>query len=95
MAVLLFVLLFCDGCPAVLAVLCFADCPTRVALPDIILRHYSNSALFKPEGMFYIESDHLNTPRAIIDPIRNAAIWRWYLTGDAFMILISDISGNA
>jgi len=32
----------------------------------------------------YIESDHLNTPRALIDPARNVAVWRWDLNGSAF-----------
>jgi len=32
----------------------------------------------------YIESDHLNTPRALIDPARNVAMWRWDLNGSAF-----------
>ena len=31
-----------------------------------------------------VETDHLGTPRAVIDPARNTAIWRWELvTGDA------------
>jgi RHS repeat-associated protein len=32
----------------------------------------------------YIESDHLNIPRALIDPARNVAVWRWDLNGSAF-----------
>jgi len=32
----------------------------------------------------YIETDHLNTPRALIDPARNVAVWRWDLNGSAF-----------
>jgi len=32
----------------------------------------------------YIESHHLNTPRALIDPARNVAVWRWDLNGSAF-----------
>ena len=31
-----------------------------------------------------VETDHLGTPRAVIDPARNTTIWRWELvTGDA------------
>ncbi len=32
----------------------------------------------------YIEPDHLGTPRAVIDPTRNVAIWGWPLTSEAF-----------
>jgi len=32
----------------------------------------------------YIETDHLNTPRTLIDPARNVAVWRWDLNGSAF-----------
>ncbi|MBA3487731.1 MAG: RHS repeat-associated core domain-containing protein, partial [Lysobacter sp.] len=32
----------------------------------------------------YIEADHLGTPRVVIDPQRDVAVWRWELTGEAF-----------
>ena len=32
----------------------------------------------------YIEADHLNTPRVVIDSDRNVAIWSWDIRGDAF-----------
>ncbi|MBT2748296.1 MULTISPECIES: RHS repeat-associated core domain-containing protein [unclassified Lysobacter] len=32
----------------------------------------------------YVETDHLGTPRAVIDPIRNVAIWTWSAKGEAF-----------
>jgi RHS repeat-associated protein len=32
----------------------------------------------------YIEPDHLGTPRVIIDPARNVAIWTWSGKGEAF-----------
>ena len=32
----------------------------------------------------YIEADHLNTPRVVIDPDRNVAIWSWDIHGEAF-----------
>jgi RHS repeat-associated protein len=32
----------------------------------------------------YVEPDHLGTPRAVIDPVRNVAIWKWPLSGNAF-----------
>ncbi len=34
--------------------------------------------------LYFIEADHLGTPRVVIDPQRNKAIWRWDLTGEAF-----------
>ncbi|NII55540.1 RHS repeat-associated core domain-containing protein [Luteibacter sp. SG786] len=34
--------------------------------------------------VLYIEPDHLGTPRAIIDPVRNVAVWQWKLEGEAF-----------
>uniref|UniRef100_UPI0025F260E0 RHS repeat domain-containing protein n=1 Tax=uncultured Xanthomonas sp. TaxID=152831 RepID=UPI0025F260E0 len=32
----------------------------------------------------YVQPDHLGTPRAVIDPVRDVAIWRWDLRGEAF-----------
>ena len=32
----------------------------------------------------YIEADHLNTPRVVIEPDRNVAIWSWDIHGEAF-----------
>src|SRR5262245_7613721 len=34
--------------------------------------------------VLYIEADHLGTPRAVIDPARNVAVWQWKLEGEAF-----------
>lgn len=34
--------------------------------------------------VLYIEPDHLGTPRAVVDPSRNDAVWRWNLEGEAF-----------
>ena len=34
--------------------------------------------------LHYIEADALGTPRVVIDPTRNVAIWRWSLEGEAF-----------
>jgi RHS repeat-associated protein len=34
--------------------------------------------------VYYIEPDHLGTPRAVIDPAREVAVWTWPLTGEAF-----------
>ena len=32
----------------------------------------------------YVQSDHLGTPRIVIDPLRNLAVWSWDIKGDAF-----------
>lgn len=36
------------------------------------------------QQLHYVEPDHLGTPRSVIDPIRNVAVWRWELEGEAF-----------
>ena len=32
----------------------------------------------------YVEPDHLGTPRVVLDPVRNLAVWTWDLKGEAF-----------
>lgn len=32
-------------------------------------------------ALYYIEADHLGTPRAVIDPVRNVPVWRWDSVG--------------
>nr|WP_269058331.1 RHS repeat-associated core domain-containing protein [Xanthomonas translucens] len=32
----------------------------------------------------YVQPDHLGTPRAVIDPTRDVAIWKWDMKGEAF-----------
>ena len=34
--------------------------------------------------LHYVQPDHLGTPRAVIDPIRNVAVWKWDLASEAF-----------
>ncbi|MCZ8319903.1 MAG: RHS repeat-associated core domain-containing protein, partial [Silanimonas sp.] len=34
--------------------------------------------------LHYIESDHIGTPRVIVDATRNVGIWRWNQTNDPF-----------
>lgn len=34
--------------------------------------------------LHYIEPDHLGTPRVVIHPVRNVAVWSWDLRGEAF-----------
>lgn len=36
------------------------------------------------QKLFYVEADALGTPRVVIDPDRNVAVWRWDLAGEAF-----------
>jgi RHS repeat-associated protein len=40
--------------------------------------------LIQAGKVLYIESDHLGSPRAVIDPQRDLAVWRWSLLGEAF-----------
>jgi RHS repeat-associated protein len=35
-------------------------------------------------ALYYIETDHLGTPRALIDPARHVAVWTWDMYGTAF-----------
>jgi RHS repeat-associated protein len=34
--------------------------------------------------LYYIQPDHLGTPRTVIDPARNVAVWRWDAKGEVF-----------
>lgn len=34
--------------------------------------------------LYHIEADHLGTPRTIVDPNRNVAVWTWSPVGEAF-----------
>ena len=36
------------------------------------------------QKLYYIEADVLGTPRVVIDPDRNVAVWKWDLAGEAF-----------
>jgi RHS repeat-associated protein len=36
------------------------------------------------QKLHYVQADALGTPRVVIDPARNVAIWRWSLDGEAF-----------
>ncbi|MGO4781725.1 hypothetical protein AB4084_40185, partial [Lysobacter sp. 2RAB21] len=42
------------------------------------------SGIGSAQKLFYIEPDHLGSPRVVIDPSRNAAVWKWDLKGEAF-----------
>lgn len=37
-----------------------------------------------PPKLLYIEPDHLGSPRVVIDPGRNKAVWKWDVKGEAF-----------
>lgn len=34
--------------------------------------------------LYHVQPDHLGTPRAVVDPVRNVAVWNWELKGEAF-----------
>ena len=36
------------------------------------------------QTLYYIEPDMLGTPRVVLNPTTNQAVWRWDLTGEAF-----------
>nr|WP_251044664.1 MULTISPECIES: RHS repeat-associated core domain-containing protein [unclassified Lysobacter] len=36
------------------------------------------------QSLKYVQTDHLGTPRAVIDPTRNVAIWTWDAKNEAF-----------
>jgi RHS repeat-associated protein len=38
-------------------------------------------ATFRKGAYEYIEPDHLGTPRAVVDPVRNVPVWRWDIVG--------------
>ena len=41
-------------------------------------------AVLKGSSAYYLTTDHLATPRAVIDPTRNVAVWVWDSYGSAF-----------
>ncbi|QWP76606.1 RHS repeat protein [Lysobacter sp. K5869] len=36
------------------------------------------------QTLMYVETDHLGTPRAVIDPARNVAVWAWNAKSEVF-----------
>lgn len=42
------------------------------------------------QQLHYVEPDHLGTPRVVIDPIRDVAVWAWDAKGEAFGNTIPD-----
>jgi RHS repeat-associated protein len=40
--------------------------------------------LIQAGKLLYIESDHLGSPRVVVDPQRDVAVWRWSLLGEPF-----------
>lgn len=36
------------------------------------------------QKLYYIESDHLGTPRIVVDPTRNKAVWTWNIKSEVF-----------
>lgn len=42
------------------------------------------------QELHYVEPDHLGTPRVVIDPIRDVAVWKWDIKGEAFGNTVPD-----
>lgn len=42
------------------------------------------------QKLHYVEADHLGTPRVVIDPIRDVAVWKWDAKGEAFGNTVPD-----
>ncbi|OBU54367.1 RHS repeat domain-containing protein [Stenotrophomonas maltophilia] len=40
--------------------------------------------LLKGSALYYVQPDHLGTPRVVVDPTRDVAVWSWDLKGEAF-----------
>ena len=36
------------------------------------------------DKLYFVEPDHLGTPRVVVDPSRNVTVWRWDLNGEVF-----------
>jgi RHS repeat-associated protein len=36
------------------------------------------------QKLYYVQADALGTPRVVIDPVRNVAVWNWEIAGEAF-----------
>lgn len=55
-----------------------------VALQQTIWMDNMPVALLQNEQVHYIQSDHIGTPRAVIDPVRDVALWKWDVKGEVF-----------
>jgi len=55
-----------------------------------------NTAATGVPELSYIQSDHLGTPRVVIDPVRDVAIWEWSNKSEVFgnQIPSSDPDGD-
>jgi RHS repeat-associated protein len=40
--------------------------------------------VIRNNALYYIEADHLGTPRQVVEPARSVAVWRWDLINDPF-----------
>ena len=57
---------------------------TGAPLQQVIWLDNLPIGLWTNNQLHYIEPDALGTPRVVIDPIRNVAVWRWNLVLEAF-----------
>ena len=61
--------------------------PTGVAIKEYVWLDDRPVAViggYQGHRFQYVLTDHLGTPRAVVNPPTNAIIWRWDLTGSAF-----------
>jgi RHS repeat-associated protein len=57
---------------------------TGLALQQVIWLDDLPVGVLASYSLHYVQPDHLGTPRAVIDPVRDVAIWTWDLKGEAF-----------
>jgi RHS repeat-associated protein len=57
---------------------------TGMPAKQVVWLGYRPVGLLEAGKLFYIESDHLGSPRALIDAQRDVSVWRWSLVGEAF-----------
>lgn len=47
------------------------------------------------DTLLYVEPDHLGTPRAVIDPVQQKAVWTWDLASEAFGATLPNVDPDA
>jgi len=54
---------------------------TGVARQQVIWLDNLPVGLLKGSALYYVQPDHLGTPRVVVDPARDVAVWSWDLKG--------------
>lgn len=57
---------------------------TGVARQQVIWLDNLPVGLLKGSALYYVQPDHLGTPRVVVDPARDVAVWTWDLKGEVF-----------